>query len=155
MAELAALGLASNVVQFVDFGIKLFRDGKELYESAQGSIAEQRELQAVTADLRDIVQKLHPTVHPATQDDAALARLAADCEKLATELLGVLDKLKVKEGQNRKWVSFKQALALVLKEKEIRGLEQRLERYRDQLSKRLLYILRFVFRGEILSIDRY
>jgi hypothetical protein len=39
MAELAALGLAGNIVQFVDFGIRLFRDLKELYKSPEGGKA--------------------------------------------------------------------------------------------------------------------
>jgi hypothetical protein len=144
MAELAALGLAGNIVQFVDFGIKLFRHGKELYKSAEGGKAEHLELEAVTTDLKRLAQQLQQTVGPATQDDIALGKLAAGCEKLACELLEVLEKLKVKKEQNRKWESFQQALSLVLKEKDIRALEKRLEKYREQLGKRLIYILRFV-----------
>jgi len=35
MAEaLAAIGLAGNIVQFVDFGTKLVLKGQELYQSA-------------------------------------------------------------------------------------------------------------------------
>ena len=74
----------------------------------------------------------------------ALGKLAAGCEKLACELLGVLDKLKVKKEQNQKLASFQQVLILVLKEKDVRALEKRLEKYREQLSKRLIYFLRFV-----------
>jgi len=144
MAELAALGLASNIVQFIDFGITLFHEGKEIYESSEGSSAKRLELETITADLRDIVHELQPTIHPVTKDDAALGRLAKDCEKLATDLLCLLDKLKVKESQHPKWASFKQALNSVLKEGAIRNLESRLEKCRDQLGKRLLYMLRFV-----------
>jgi hypothetical protein len=83
MAELAALGLASNIVQFIDFGITLFREGKELYESADGSNTKRLELETITADLHDIIQELEPTARPITKDEAALGRLAAECSKLA------------------------------------------------------------------------
>jgi hypothetical protein len=144
MAELAALSLAGNIVQFVDFGIRLFRDLNELYKSPEGAKAEHLELEAVTTDLKCLAQNLQQTVGPSTQDDIALGKLAAGCEKLACELLGVLDKLKVKKEQNQKLASFQQVLILVLKEKDVRALEKRLEKYREQLSKRLIYFLRFV-----------
>jgi hypothetical protein len=144
MAELAVLGLAGNIVQFVDFGIRLFRELKELYKSAEGAKAEHLALEAKTTDLKYLAQKLQQTVGPATQDDIALGKLAAGCEKLACELLGVLDKLKVKKEQTQKLASFQQVLIFVLKEKHVRALENRLEKYREQLANRLIYILRFV-----------
>jgi hypothetical protein len=105
---------------------------------------EHLELEAVTTDLKCLAQKLQQTVGPATQDDIALGKLAAGCEKLACELLGVLDKLKVKKEQNKKLASLQQVLIFVLKEKDIQALEKRLEKYREQLAKRLIYFLRFV-----------
>lgn len=145
MAELAALGLASNIVQFIDFGLTLFHEGKELYDSDEGGSAQRLELETVTEDLNDIAQELQQGALPANKGDAALRKLGADCEKLAKELLGILDKLKVKDGQNRKWASFKQAVKGMVKDGKIRNIEARLQKYREQLGERLLYILRFVF----------
>ncbi len=51
MAELAAIGLAGDIVQFIDFGIKLSRDFKEPYQSAEGRKARHLELEDVTIDL--------------------------------------------------------------------------------------------------------
>lgn len=142
MAELAAVSLASNIVGFIDFGLKLFREGKELYDSAEGASAKQLELDTVTSDLKTLMEELQPTSH-VTKDDAAIAKLALHCKNLANELLVVLARLKVKDGKNRKWGSFKQALKGVLKENDIRGLEIRIERYQKQLGQRLLYTLRY------------
>lgn len=149
MAELVALGLAGNIVQFVDFGIKLFRDGRELYTSLQGNSAEQLELEIVTQDLKCLAQQLHSSDQPdalGTEDKIELRKLATECEKLANELLGILDELKVKDRHNRIWESFKKALRRMMEKKKIQHLEERLERFREQLGKRLVYLSRFAFR---------
>jgi hypothetical protein len=115
MAGLAALGLASNVVQFVDFGLKLFSEAHELYKSTQGSRNEDLELESITLDLKRLAQNLHSTAKPSpghsrprklSEDEATLQKLAIGCEELANELLKLLDDLKVKGPQNRKWKSF-------------------------------------------------
>jgi len=147
MAELAAIGLAGNIIQFVDFSIKLFRDGREIYRSAQGSKPEELELETVTEDFKSLSNQLHSSLQstqPLKLDDSKLQKLAAECEKLANELLGILGNLKINDQHNRKWESFKQALKRVLKEKEIRGLERRLDRLREDISSRLQYMLRYV-----------
>jgi hypothetical protein len=154
MAELAALGLASNIVQFVDFGIKLFSEAREIYESAQDGRAEDLELETVTVDLKGFAQSLHASGKPSpgnpqpkklAADEIALQKLAISCEKLANELLKLLDDLKVKGQGNRKWKSFKQALNHVRREEKVNKLEERLEKFQRQITTHLVGILRFVF----------
>jgi hypothetical protein len=144
MAELAAIGLAGNIVQFVDFGIKLSHDFKELYQSAEGGKAKHLELEDVTTDLESLCQKLQNTTIPATQDDEELRNLARTCAKLARDLLAMLEKVKANKERNPKLATFKQALKNIWKDKDISDLEQRLGRYREQLNQRLIYILRYV-----------
>jgi hypothetical protein len=148
MAELAALGLAGNIIQFVDFGIKLLGNGRELYRSATGNTAEDLEIETVTGDLKILSQHLYKPLQPnriVSADEAALQNLAVECEKLATKLLSELDKLKVKDEGSRKWKSFKKALARVMKENEIQELEDRLARFQKQINQRLLHMMRSVF----------
>lgn len=154
MAELAALGLASNIVQFVDFGIKLFSEARDIYESAQDGREEDLELETVTVDLKGFARSLHTRGKPSpgnsrpkklSADELALQKLAISCEKLANELLKLLDDLKVKGQQNRKWKSFKAALRHVRKEDKINKLEERLEKFQRQITTHLVGILRFVF----------
>jgi hypothetical protein len=144
MAELAAIGLAGNLVQFVDFGFKLSRDFKDLYQSAEGGKAKHLELEDVTIDLESLCQKLQESTSPAPQDDEELRDLARGCAKLARELLAMLEKVKVNKERNPKLATFKQALKNIWKDKDISDLEQRLGRYREQLNQRLIYILRCV-----------
>jgi hypothetical protein len=56
MEPLAALGVAANVIQFVDFAHKLIRRVRELHES--GHIKEDLETRTVTSDLLDLSSKL-------------------------------------------------------------------------------------------------
>jgi len=145
MAEFAALALAGNIVQFIEFSVKLFREGKKTYESSQGSTNEQLELEAVTIDIEHLAHELQRTsFQPGriSKEEEALWSLASECEKLARNLLVNINKVKVKDGHNRKWQSFKQALSRIMKEKDIRELEERLTRLQNQLGKRLLFILR-------------
>jgi hypothetical protein len=144
MAELAAIGLAGNIVQFVDFGLKLSRDFKDLYQSAEGGKAKHLELEDVTTDLESLCQKLQESTSLAPQDDEELRDLARGCAKLARELLAMLEKVKVNKERNPKLATFKQALKNIWKDKDISDLEQRLGRYREQLNQRLIYILRCV-----------
>lgn len=141
MAELAAIGLAGNIVQFVDFGFKLSRDFKEIYQSAEGGKAKHLELEDVTTDLECLCQKLQNTTIPATQDSGELRDLARACAKLARELLAMLEKVKVNKERNPRLATFKQALKNIWKDKDISALEERLGRYREQLNQRLVYIL--------------
>ncbi|KAH0536562.1 hypothetical protein FGG08_006570 [Glutinoglossum americanum] len=150
MAELAALGLAGNIVQFVDFGIKLFSEGWELYKSTQGICIEGHELEIVTVDLKRLTGDLRSTTllslhakSPST-DDIRLRELAGSCGELADELLKLLDDLKVKGLYHRKWKSFKQALNHARKQKKIKNLEERLKKFQEQIGIRLIAILRLV-----------
>jgi hypothetical protein len=51
---LTALSLASSVIQFVDFGIKLFRSGRELYGSSNGSSVGNQDLDTIAKDLKGL-----------------------------------------------------------------------------------------------------
>jgi hypothetical protein len=148
MAELTTIGLARNIIQFVDFGVKLFAGSRELYKSATGSTEEGLELEVVTKSLQDLAQSLNTDKSPrlgqaVSKDERELRKLTAECEKLAEKLLQTLKKLKVKDNGNRKWDSFRKALARVMKEKEIKDLEDRLARFRKQISQVLLLMMRY------------
>jgi hypothetical protein len=151
MAELVALGLASNVVQFVDFGIKLFSESREIYKSAHGFGGSDLELEVVATDLHRLTANLIPSADPSantnalSKEEIELQKLAALCHKLADELLALLDDLKVKGLNRRKWQSFKQALRHAKKQGKIQNLEKRLNNFQKEIGLNLLAILRFAF----------
>ena len=57
MDPFTAIGLASAIVQFVDYASKLVKGTIEIYGSATGDTAETGSLKLVTQKLRDLTQK--------------------------------------------------------------------------------------------------
>ena len=143
----SALGLANNVVQFVDFGSKLFSGAAELYRSVDGALAVNAELEIIFEDLSNMSSELGTASFYEMQDMSAdvknLIKLARSCKKLADELLSTLGKLKVPHGR-RKWNSVRQALASAWREKEIRAYTERLINFRSQMTIHLFAVLRLI-----------
>ncbi|MCJ1397597.1 hypothetical protein MMC11_000792 [Xylographa trunciseda] len=141
-----ALSLASTVVQFVDFGSKLIKEGSELYHSAGGALTVNAELEKITVDLKQLTNKLETPPLPGTtstentKENEALRNLAGSCSKAAEELLEVLEDLKVK-GTNRQWQSLRQALRTSHKKDKIRGIEKKLDKLQKMLNTRLIAMM--------------
>lgn len=146
MDPFSALGLASNVVQFIDFGSKLISESHDIYKSASGSSTGNIELELIYTDLNELTNGLQNPVLSSRQslsaDEAALSQLASSCYTVATELLTVVNALKVDKNNNhRKWRSFRQAIKSVWKQSDIDSLQRRLVDFRAQLTLRLVAIL--------------
>lgn len=145
---LTIIGLASPIVQSVDFSSKLVSETKGLYHSAEGSSTQNEEHQEVTQDLRELCKNLSspqgwaPSDRPST-NELALLELSGSCKVVADELVVVLEKLKVKSS-HEKWGSFKMALKGAMKKEKIESIRGRLERIQSQLQIRLTGILRRV-----------
>jgi hypothetical protein len=148
MDPLTALSLAGTIVQFVDFGSKLLSAGRELYKSTTGSLTVNDEIELVTSDLLAITQKLRPDQSLGLE----FQQICVEAARLAQELLGKLDKVKVKttaedriDGKGRekqKWKTLKQALASVWSDDDIVALVERLSRIRQAIETRILLSLR-------------
>lgn len=99
---LTAISLASSVVQFTDFGIKLVTGSINIYYSADGVDAERSGLELRIVHVRKLADKvIFPLEHnnddgPASEDEKELKELAKSCKVVASDLLSVLDGLKVK-----------------------------------------------------------
>jgi len=51
---LAALGLASSIVQLISFTSDLVAKGRDIYQSSDGTLVENLELEAITKSLEDL-----------------------------------------------------------------------------------------------------
>ncbi len=58
MDPLTSLSLASNVIQIVDFSTQLVSKGYKIYKSADGTLAENVDIEAVTHSLKTLSGKL-------------------------------------------------------------------------------------------------
>jgi hypothetical protein len=154
MDPLSALGLASNIVQFVDFTSKLISTARGLYKGTSGTIEENWELEKSANAIRsladDATAKFANNKNASTQE-ATLRELGNMCRGVADELLSVLQTLKVK-GSHKKWESFYQALKSERKHKEISALEERLNRIGNILSTKVLSTLLLQVSGQITNL---
>lgn len=138
----ASLGLAANIVQFVDFSHRLLSESKAIYNSATGASADNDVIETVASDLDLLNAKLTaPSAAGAIPE--SMRSLASQCKDVARELLDVLEKIKVK-GSHRKWKSFVQALRSVWRKDEIEELVRRMERLRNEMHYRLQIMMRCV-----------
>lgn len=137
METLAAVGLAGNIVQFIDFTYKLFNGAASIHNSRSGLAKGVQDLETVTQDLQDLCAKLSRDDPVQLQGrNVSLHKLARQCLETAEELLSILAKLKVTDADS-KWSSFRAALATVFKKAEIEALEKSLDSYRMQMVMQL------------------
>ena len=64
MEALSAVSLASNIVQFLEFGLRVLSKGNKIYRSVDGALEENLDLEVVTYDLVVIQTKLKCTPIP-------------------------------------------------------------------------------------------
>jgi fumarate hydratase class II len=149
MEAVAALGVASNVFQFVQFAWSLFDTASSVYQSASGSAVEAETLEEIYGTLSqfNLDLKLNDSCRPipSSNHEAELLKLAVSCEKKCQQLLGLVRKLKVAPGGKRKaWESFRVALRTVCHDAEFRTLEKEIGGYQKSMALLLCAIIRYV-----------
>ena len=146
MAEaVAALSIAANVVQFIDFSGKILSEGYRLHKSKRVSSSKNEELENIALDLQKLRDELQSQQEEKgqtlTPNDIQLQRLANQCRGVCLELLGALETLKVVDKPG-KWESFRAALKTVWAESKIKSLQDRLDEARQELIVRILVSFR-------------
>lgn len=144
MDPLSALGLASAVVQFLDFGAKVFRASQDILGA--GSTVSNTQLRGLVLDLGQVTSSLTTKIdahgsHQLSKEEQALYDLATQCGQAADELQKCLDTLVSRSSRRQVWKSIRIALCTVWHEDHIEKLAQRIEEYRSQLTLRLLLVL--------------
>ena len=148
MDPLTSLSLASNVIQIVDFSTQLVSKGYKIYKSADGTLAENVDAEAVTHSLKTLSGKLRGSIENnrsselLSEDDQRLMKLCTNCQDLANELLTKFDRVKV-TGRNLKWKSARQALKSVSKKDDLDQLVSRLQLYRSEIHLHITMSLRY------------
>jgi len=145
---LSALGVAGNVVQFVQFSGSLISRAVELYRSSTGLLAQHEELLASAHSLKQNARGLVGSGSGsltagfgASEDDISLYNLTALCDELADKLIALLDDLKPKPGRNRKWEAARQIVRSAYRDSAVNELVERMRQLRDALNTHLLIAL--------------
>ena len=140
---LTAVSLASAVVQFIDFSIKILTETQEIYQSVSGTTRKNVTIGEITQDTRELSQNVTRNRYMCQGQayDAALVRLAESCEKEADALLLILDGLKVPPGASH-WTSLKKAIKTASQKGKIRELESRLNKLQKQVNSHILFMMK-------------
>jgi hypothetical protein len=138
---LAALGLAGNIVQFVEFLSKLLSESRALYNSPTGVADEHVVLEKVARDLTALTEKL--TISSAGSPSVVheFGEITSTCQNVARKLQEALKSLAV-SGPHRRWSSFVQALRRIWGQEKVLQLTKQLELLQSQLHTRLLDVMR-------------
>jgi uncharacterized protein YukE len=132
MDPLTAIGLASNILSFIDFSAKLIKGAYKIYSSQSGTTEENEDSSKLLDDLREATEALYSDFRGQTKHEKSLRKLSENCRQLSAELQTVLNKLRVTEKDSR-LKSVVVSLMSMRKEKEIASIEKRLDSYRLEI----------------------
>ena len=146
---LAAVSLASAVVQFIQFTTKVASKGQEYHKSVDGAIKEHIELNEYLENFSRLSQRLTnatgplPKTEALSDEEKALVSVAENCQASCHEIIELLRRLGKSHGKER-FASFRLALKAVWSEKKIESSLQRLRIAREELCIHLLVVIKSV-----------
>jgi hypothetical protein len=142
MDPFAAIGLASNIISFVDYSTKIVNGAREIYDSTSGMTQENKSLESIVSEMKELSSKLLPHTGSArSENEEALCRIAAECNIISDHILEHLSKTKPKDSKSKRDVLFA-AVKNKFREKERLELEKRLANCRSQLDLQLNFLTR-------------
>ncbi|EPE04055.1 hypothetical protein F503_04903 [Ophiostoma piceae UAMH 11346] len=142
-----AIGLASAIVAFVDFGYKVVKGAAEMYNGVDGALGENMTREAVVKQMMSLSARLQsPDSSHMVGQDRALCVLSSECHKISSDLLRLLESLRPAKP-NSKSHSLRASLKAKIKDSERRDLEKRLDSCRAQLALHLNF-------ANIASVDK-
>ena len=135
MDPLTAIGLASNIVSFVDFAVNLISAAKEIHHSVSGATKSDQTLDRATRHLkahyRKLVEDTEASHDPALDDILDLG----EREEVAKELMETLTSITAKDPSSKRQ-SAKLAIKRYWKAKSINELKERLDVISSALDHR-------------------
>jgi len=152
MDPLSALGLAANVLQFVQFAFGLLTNAQRIHLSGPGPSDEEQRVEGIHARLLDFSALLqgrqqshneNEAIFPSSKYILALAKLVEECQGHCEKLLEITRKLQVKDGTKaRRWKSFEKALYETRKKEDIESLKSRIRDCQTEIVMHLCHISR-------------
>jgi hypothetical protein len=88
MDPLTGLGLAANVLQFVDFAAEIVSKGNAIRKSTSGTLKDNAQLDIVCTRIQTLAADLEQSVNnPIAANDLALNAICRDCSQIAAEII--------------------------------------------------------------------
>ena len=142
---LTALGLASNVIQFVDFTVQLGDALHEIHASNNGATEENIAIEILSKSAKDAADDLVAQLktNPATKNETHLRDSAAGCSQVSKDVLQLVAKMKKPVPGSIKH-SLKATWHTVRNEPKKKKMLEHLDRCQQNLQISLLRLLRYV-----------
>jgi hypothetical protein len=134
MDPVTALGIASSVVQFVDFGSRLLSKTAQVHKA--GTTYDHINPEAITEDLRRVTEGLAIDLHKSstqgelTSPEQNVQQLCQECSQISSQLLSALASLKQPRSRrfqstarHPRWESFRQAVQTIWSENEVESIK--------------------------------
>jgi hypothetical protein len=131
MEAIAAVGVASAAVQFLDFSVKTLAACKEIRDSSTGATKANEELTKSIKELRAIQKTLRQSGSAPSSTYRQLVRAIQDCSRVSDELLQLLE--YVREVAQKSMGTMRSALRQVKEGKRIERLQAQLSSCQDRL----------------------
>ncbi|KAF2849617.1 hypothetical protein T440DRAFT_499542 [Plenodomus tracheiphilus IPT5] len=145
MAEaLAMLGLASNIISFIDFGLKVSSGAKTIRDSLHGTTNETRELELILEDVKSYGKKISDQKDSGVKlssSELLILAMVKECKRLAADLEHAIKALRIREGRSNILEVGRVAFQTVWKQKDIDALRTRLENLDRRLRSSVENIL--------------
>lgn len=142
MDPLTAIGLAANILAFIDFGAKVISTAKDIQHSGTGVTKEDEALNNTAMEMKFFASKLLFSDSQLDMQDTPLGRLAEDCHAISERILTLYGKLKPKDVHSKRQ-AIRAALKSKFYEKEKQDLQDALSHCRSQLHLQLHWLARY------------
>ncbi|KAI1212160.1 uncharacterized protein F4807DRAFT_450400 [Annulohypoxylon truncatum] len=143
MDPFSAIGLAGNIITFLDFGYKLLSKSKAIYKSTSGTTALNNKLASETQQLQGVTAGLQMPglVGSLSDQEIALEQLAAECSIVSSDLTALINDLKTRNPNSMR-ESVRTAFRDWRKKDKKDELRLKLDRCRDQLNLQITTLMR-------------
>lgn len=141
MDPASAIGVASSVLAFLDFSIKVVNGAVEIYHSAEGTTSGNARLEDVVRDLQSRTESMKQHSTARTVEEQNIVNLAEGCHKVSGRMLSLLDETKIKGGKRRVFESLSAAIRARRNKGEVAELQTQIQEYRAQILLNLQFIL--------------
>lgn len=138
MEALAAISLASNIAQFVEYAVEFTKRAQKFASSDSEPISQHRGMREITECMTAAIEEIKRD-----NTDSALSSLAGQCIMVASTVQGIISDLS-KKPEDTLIRSLHKAGKTLYKQKEMQQLAELLSNMRAQVSQHLLVLIRSV-----------
>lgn len=155
MDPLSAVGLAGTIIQFVTFTQDLLSTASDIHDSATGGLLDVQNLQSICQSLHQFSLDLasrgrfQPNPKEVPDDESfkesveALGDICRTCKRDCDRISEIAARIQVKDESHRRLKSFRAALELAWKRKEVAELDNRMQRTQAALTLHICAISRY------------